>query len=44
VSPLPAPRVAAQSIVEFALVVPLFFLLLFALVGFAQLLFTYVAL
>jgi Flp pilus assembly protein TadG len=44
VSPLPAPRVAAQSIVEFALVVPLFFLLLFALVGFAQLLFTYTSL
>jgi Flp pilus assembly protein TadG len=40
----PARRERAQSIVEFALVVPLFFLLLFGLIAFARLLFTYTSL
>jgi Flp pilus assembly protein TadG len=37
-------RHPAQSLIEFALVVPLFLLLLFALVDFSRLLFTYVSL
>jgi Flp pilus assembly protein TadG len=37
-------RSAAQSLVEFAVVVPVFLLLLFALIDFSRLLFTYVSL
>ena len=37
-------RGRAQSLVEFAVVVPLFLLLLFALIDFSRLLFTYVSL
>jgi Flp pilus assembly protein TadG len=37
------PRHEAQSVVEFALVLPLFLLLLFALLDFSRLLFTYVS-
>lgn len=43
-SAAPARREHAQSIVEFALVAPLFFLLLFGLIGFARVLFTYTSL
>jgi Flp pilus assembly protein TadG len=44
VTAAPARRKLAQSVVEFALVVPLFFFLLFGLIGFARLLFTYTSL
>ncbi len=38
------PRARAQSMVEFAMVLPLFVLLMFALVDFSRLLFTYISL
>ena len=40
---MPASRRPAQGLVEFALVVPLFLLLMFGLVDFARLLFSYVS-